>query len=103
MKTKKKEIDRSCQAIDEGFLLYSTPINMKDGKHHLSVHIMQLLVALDAEVLVTKHSNPAAFGVLLFSVLVITMRLLFCFCTMESLCGLGGSGGFLVCCSQEST
>ena len=54
-------------------------IDLKDGRHHLSVHIMQLLVALDAEVLVTKHFNPAAFGVLVFSVLVITMRLLFCF------------------------
>ena len=67
------------------------------------VHIMPILVALDAEVLVTKHFNPAAFGVLLFSVLVITMRLLFCFCTMESLRGFGVSGRFLVCFSPKST
>ena len=49
------------------------------------VHIMPLLVALAAEVLVPKDFIPAGFGVLLFCVLEITTGLSLCFCPMESL------------------
>ena len=75
-----------------GILLSWLDITLPCYKLIPIVHIMPILVALAAEVLGTKHFTPAAFGVLLFCVLVVTIRLLYCFCPMESLLGFGGSG-----------